>query len=115
MVLSAFPFLTADEFDAACQTLADQGCVSASDGCWASIRFVTQVFPIVTLSHLRRAMIEWTRLTLAAAIDQNTTSALKITRCMAVQRDAHPGDGPEFREETQLLDDEDPVCSPIDI
>lgn len=50
MMLSAFPFLTADEFEHACRALANRSCTSATHGGWSSIRLVTQVFPIGTLS-----------------------------------------------------------------
>lgn len=44
IMLSAFPFLTAEEFEDACRALADRACSSATDGGWSSIRLVTQVF-----------------------------------------------------------------------
>lgn len=46
--LSAFPFLTPDEFDAACRALAERtrSCTAAQlDGGWSSARLVTQVYP----------------------------------------------------------------------
>jgi len=38
--LSAFPFLTAGDFDEACRDLADRACTCAA---WSSLRLVTQV------------------------------------------------------------------------
>lgn len=46
MGLSTFPFLTVDEFDRACRTLADR-CISAQDlEGWSSLRLVTPVLPL---------------------------------------------------------------------
>ncbi|KAJ5364440.1 uncharacterized protein N7496_010153 [Penicillium cataractarum] len=44
--LSAFPFLTPDEFDSACRALAERtrSCTAAQvDGGWSSVRLVTQI------------------------------------------------------------------------
>jgi hypothetical protein len=52
--LSAFPFLTPDEFDAACRALAERtrSCTAAQlDGGWSSARLVTQVYIPVDVLH----------------------------------------------------------------
>ncbi|KAJ5157544.1 uncharacterized protein N7482_008644 [Penicillium canariense] len=74
-VLSAFPYLTPDEFDCACRALVDRAgsCTAAqTDGGWSTLRLVSQ----------------------------NTTS-LKITRCLEVQIPALDADLHEPHTHTQ--------------
>ena len=46
--LSAFPFLTAGDFDWACRDLAERAC----GGGWSSARLVTQVNPLPAYMNL---------------------------------------------------------------